>query len=54
MTTPFSPPGTPEYVQAGAAFQLAAPVDLARAFTARSTTSSAPSPPRAGRAGRSG
>ena len=34
--TPFSPPGTPEYAEAGASFQLAAPVDPAGAFTARS------------------
>ncbi|MGN9907794.1 FAD-binding oxidoreductase [Phytohabitans sp. LJ34] len=34
--TPFSPPGTSEYAQAGASFQLAAPVDPAGAFTARS------------------
>ncbi|MGW0194096.1 FAD-binding oxidoreductase [Nonomuraea sp. NPDC003201] len=40
MTTvdiaPFSLPGTPEYAAAGASFQLAAPVDPAGAFTARS------------------
>ncbi|WP_327586677.1 hypothetical protein OHA25_06490 [Nonomuraea sp. NBC_00507] len=34
--TPFSPPGTANYAQAGASFQLAAPVDPAGAFTARS------------------
>ena len=34
--TPFSLPGTPEYAQAGESFQLAAPVDPAGAFTARS------------------
>jgi hypothetical protein len=34
--TPFSPPGTTDYAQAGASFQLAAPVDPAGAFTARS------------------
>src|SRR4051812_39244388 len=34
--TPFSPPGTAAYAQAGASFQLAAPVDPAGAFTARS------------------
>ncbi|GAB7051173.1 FAD-binding oxidoreductase [Catenuloplanes indicus] len=34
--TPFSPPGTDEYAAACAAFQLAAPVDPAGAFTARS------------------
>jgi hypothetical protein len=34
--TPFSPPGTANYAQAGATFQLAAPVDPAGAFTARS------------------
>src|SRR5690348_2336420 len=35
-TPPFSPPGTPAYAEAGASFQLAAPVDPAGAFTARS------------------
>jgi hypothetical protein len=34
--SPFSLPGTPEYAAAGASFQLAAPVDPAGAFTARS------------------
>jgi FAD/FMN-containing dehydrogenase len=34
--TPFNPPTTPEYAQAGASFQLAAPVEPAGAFTARS------------------
>ncbi|MEW9555267.1 FAD-binding oxidoreductase [Nonomuraea sp. NPDC050783] len=34
--TLFSPPGTPGYAEAGASFQLAAPVDPAGAFTARS------------------
>lgn len=29
---PFSPPGTSEYAQAGASFQLAAPVDPAGLF----------------------
>jgi FAD/FMN-containing dehydrogenase len=33
---PFSPPGTPGYAEAGASFQLAATVDPAGAFTARS------------------
>ncbi|MDP9794274.1 hypothetical protein J2S43_002786 [Catenuloplanes nepalensis] len=33
--TPFHAPGTLEYAEAGAAFQLAAPVDPAGAFTAR-------------------
>ncbi|MFJ9908966.1 FAD-dependent oxidoreductase [Streptomyces sp. NPDC101152] len=34
--TPFNPPGTPGYAEATASFQLAAPVDPAGAFTARS------------------
>jgi hypothetical protein len=34
--TPFSPPGTTDYAHAGDSFQLAAPVDPAGAFTARS------------------
>ena len=34
--TPFSLPGTPDYAEATAAFQLAAPVDPIGAFTARS------------------
>jgi hypothetical protein len=34
--TPFGLPGTPEYAEATATFQLAVPVDPVGAFTARS------------------
>ncbi|GAB7038976.1 MULTISPECIES: FAD-binding protein [Catenuloplanes] len=50
--TPFRAPGTPEYVAAGAAFQLAAPVDPAGAFTARSVADVTDAVAAARRAGR--